>query len=198
MRAAREACNVMAVTKYIEVLQWLRDSMGRQSVKDEEKQAEARRMDHHHRHHNQHSDNSASDSEDALSTTIEEEIAQFRAAAGAVSNLIFSGSGGGERIQGRPSLSQQPEYHHNPAMIVRPRRRDSTDSTPSSIASACPTYRTVDDTLPPYEEEQRRPEDSVVDGFRYIPGNRPRDEQYEPQTTGTRTSVDRNIGEPKD
>jgi len=193
MRAAREACNVMAVTKYIEVLQWLRDSMGRQSVKDEEKQAEARRIDHH----DQHPDNSGSDSEDALSTTMEEEIAQFRAAAGAVSNLIISGGGGGERIRGRSSLSQQPEHHH-PSLIVRPRRRDSTDSTPSSIASACPTYRTVDDTLPPYEEEERHPEDSVADGFRYIPGNRPRDGQYEPPTAITRSSLDRNIGEPKD
>ncbi|KAI1814475.1 hypothetical protein GGS20DRAFT_548384 [Poronia punctata] len=145
-RASREACNVLVATKYMNVLQWLRDSMGRQGVEDEEKQEKTTRV---------RQAPPDSDSEDNLSTTMEEDIAQFRAATGAISNLISTG-------EGRGRLS----HHH---FVSRP-RRCSSDSTPSSIMSSAPTYRTVDETLPPYEEfrpSARSSEEQVVDGFQH-------------------------------
>ncbi|KAI0394017.1 hypothetical protein F5Y17DRAFT_458307 [Xylariaceae sp. FL0594] len=219
VRAARESCNVMAATKYIDVLQWLRDGMGRQSVGDEEKHAEAQRahqshQSRRHRHHRPQQQqrqggdgsNSGSDSEDALSTTMEEELAQFRAAAGVVSNLILSIAPSGTRAGagGAQVRSPMPPRH-----AARP-RRDSTDSVPSSIASAAPTYRTVDEsdneTLPPYEEHEARcpplaPSDHsvIADGFRYSPRAEVRQQQQQQQETNTRTSLeDRHIGDAKE
>jgi hypothetical protein len=156
VRESRDACNALVVTKSLDLIKWLRDGLRRHSVEDEEKQAVPGRL-----HESTDSENEEkhavisrpcelTDSEeegDALSTTMEEEIAQFRAAAGVVSNLISAREARGRRSQ--------------PPSLTRPRR----DSTPSSITSACPTYRSVDDTLPPYDENCS-PE-YVVDGFRF-------------------------------
>ncbi|KAI3329424.1 hypothetical protein HD806DRAFT_285803 [Xylariaceae sp. AK1471] len=177
VRESRDACNALVVTKSLDLIEWLRDGLRRQSVADEEKQS-ATRCSHESTDsedeekyavmRRSHESMDSEEEEDALSTTMEEEIAQFRAAAGAVSNLISAEEGRGRR-------SQHP--------LTRPRR----DSTPSSITSACPTYRSVDDTLPPYDENSS-PE-YVVDGFRYTPGS-----SISAGATTTRASLDENLG----
>ncbi|KAI1435277.1 hypothetical protein GGR50DRAFT_657638 [Xylaria sp. CBS 124048] len=75
-----------------------------------------------------------SEYEEKVSVTMEEDIAGFRAAADVVSNLVHA-----EDVRGR---------RHPPEYLSRRRRA----STPSSVMSACPTYRSVDESLPAYDE----------------------------------------------
>ncbi|KAI8623882.1 hypothetical protein F5Y19DRAFT_456779 [Xylariaceae sp. FL1651] len=162
LREARDACNAhgtMVATKYLGLIQWLKDCVKRQSLEDEEKDAILRRL---------HVPDS--EEEDALSTTMEEEIAQFRAAAGVVSDLVAAEEGRG-RV-----------YEHRP--MARRRRA----STPSSVASACPTYTSVDEALPTYDESHHLPE-YVVDGLRYTPGQSTTDD-----SSTTHSSLDENLG----
>ncbi|KAJ2990228.1 hypothetical protein NUW58_g3054 [Xylaria curta] len=139
LRESREACNALVATKYIDLVQWLRDGLRRGRVEDQEKDAIMRRI------RKSHSDEESSDT---LSISMEEEIAQFRAAAGVVGNLVTAEEG-----RGRSRFS-----------LTRPRRA----STPSSIMSSCPTYRSVDESLPAYDENCS-PE--YIDGFQYTPGS---------------------------
>ncbi|KAI1279160.1 hypothetical protein F5Y07DRAFT_397253 [Xylaria sp. FL0933] len=141
LRESRAACNALVATKYMDLIQWLRDGLRRESIEDEEKDAIMRRIQESH---------SEEESSDTLSISMEEEIAQFRAAAGFVGNLV-SGEG-----RGRDRVSN--------LVLTRPRRA----STPSSMSS-CPTYRSVDESLPAYDEN-RSPE-YVVDDFRYTPSS---------------------------
>ncbi|GAP85979.1 hypothetical protein SAMD00023353_0300870 [Rosellinia necatrix] len=148
LRASRAACNTLVASKYMDLIQWLRDGLRRENVEDQEKDAIMRQI---------RGSDSDDESSDTLSITMEEEIAQFRAAANAVGNLVVAEEGRGrgqnqererERLSGRFSLT-------------RPRR----SSTPSSIMSSCPTYRSVDESLPPYDENCS-PE-YVADGFQH-------------------------------
>ncbi|KAI0191610.1 hypothetical protein F4808DRAFT_383803 [Astrocystis sublimbata] len=123
LRQSRENCNALAATKYVDLIRWLRESLHREGSEDEEKAAIANELHQ-------------SDDDETLSITMEEEIAQFRAAARAVGNLVST-----EQGRGRSRLAEH-------LSLNRPRRA----STPSSIISSCPTYRSVDESLPAYDE----------------------------------------------
>ncbi|KAI1127728.1 hypothetical protein F5Y10DRAFT_242263 [Nemania abortiva] len=142
LRKSRDACNALVATKYMDLMHWLRDGLRRENIEDQEKDAIMRQI---------HESSDSEGSSDTMSITMEEEIAQFRAAANAVGNLITAEEG-----RGRSRLSEH---------LSRTRQRRA--STPSSIMSSCPTYRSVDESLPAYDEN-RSPE-YVVDGFQYTP-----------------------------
>ncbi|KAI0409572.1 hypothetical protein F4802DRAFT_150382 [Xylaria palmicola] len=142
LRESRDACNALVATKYVNLIQWVRGDPQRESVEDQEKNAVMQQV---------HETDSDEGSSDTLSITMEEEIAQFRAAASVVGNLVTAEGG-----RGRARLLE-----HLPP--TRPRRA----STPSSILSSCPTYRSVDESLPAYDDNCS-PE-YVVDGFHYTP-----------------------------
>ncbi|KAI0460183.1 hypothetical protein F5B21DRAFT_522303 [Xylaria acuta] len=170
LRQTRDDCNALVATKYMDLIQWLRDGLRREGVEGEEKYAMMRQL---------HEANIEEESSDTLSTTMEEEIAQFRAAANAVGNLVSAEEG-----RGRSRLSEH-------LSLTRPRRA----STPSSIMSSCPTYRSVDESLPAYDEHCS-PE-YVVDGFQYTPdgstsgSSSPRSSTFGGSTT--RSSLDENV-----
>ncbi len=126
LRKSRDACNTLVSTKYMDLIQWLRDGLRRESIEDQEKDAIMRRINE---------SESDEESSDTLSISMEEEIAQFRAAAGFVGNLVAEEGRGRDRL-----------YNH--LTSTRPRRA----STPSSIMSSCPTYRSVDESLPAYDD----------------------------------------------
>ncbi|KAI1312442.1 hypothetical protein F5Y03DRAFT_237378 [Xylaria venustula] len=147
LRKSRDACNTLVATKYLDLIQWLRDGMGRESIEDEEKNAMMRRL--------HESDSDEGESSDTFSITMEEEIAQFRAAAGFVGSLVAEGGRGRDRLT-------------NHLNLTRPRRA-STPSSLSSSMSSCPTYRSVDESLPAYDEN-RSPE-YAVDGLQYTPSS---------------------------
>ncbi|KAJ8128786.1 hypothetical protein O1611_g4850 [Lasiodiplodia mahajangana] len=142
LRKSRDDCNALVATKYMDLIKWLRDGLAREDLEGQEKDAIMRQM---------HESSSSEGSSDTMSITMEEEIAQFRAAANVVGNLVTTEEG-----RGRSRLSQH-------LAMARSRRA----STPSSIMSSCPTYRSVDESLPAYDEN-RSPE-YVVDGFQYTP-----------------------------
>lgn len=112
--------------------------MRRQEIEDEEKEAIMRRI------------GSNNDEEDNLSTTMEQEIAQFRTAADVVGSLIAA--------EGGQSRGYAQEM------------RQTDIPTPPSPTSAFPDYASVDEELPAYDEGS---DDSrfVADGFRYTPGS---------------------------
>ncbi|KAI1828505.1 hypothetical protein F4861DRAFT_5040 [Xylaria intraflava] len=140
VRASRGSCNTLLATKSMDLIRWLRDTPRCESIEDQEKDAAAGQVCE-----------SDCEQEDKLSITMEEEIARFRAATDFVTNLVTA-----EGERGR----QHPPQYFTPA---RPRRA----STPSSIRSACPTYRSVDESLPAYDENCS-PE-YAVDGFEHTP-----------------------------
>ncbi|KAI0914677.1 hypothetical protein F4823DRAFT_571199 [Ustulina deusta] len=142
LRKSRDACNTLVSTKYMDLIQWLRDGLRRESIEDQEKDAIMRRINE---------SESDEESSDTLSISMEEEIAQFRAAAGFVGNLVAEEGRGRDRL-----------YNH--LTSTRPRRA----STPSSIMSSCPTYRSVDESLPAYDDH-RSPE--YIDGLQYTPSS---------------------------
>lgn len=142
LRESRAACNALVTTKYLDLIQWLRGSSTRETIEDQEKDAIMRRINE---------SDSDEDSSDTLSISMEEELAEFRAAAGFVGNLVAEGGRGRDRLS-----------NHFP--FARPRRA----STPSSMSS-CPTYRSVDESLPAYDEN-RSPE-YILDGCRYKAGS---------------------------
>ncbi|KAF2971740.1 hypothetical protein GQX73_g1896 [Xylaria multiplex] len=169
LRESRAACNALVAAKYMNLIQWIRDGLGTESLEDQEKDAIMRRM---------HKSDSDEESSDTLSISLEEEIAQFRAAAGVVGNLVAAEEGRGrDRLSGHFTLT-------------RPRRA----STPSSI-STCPTYRSVDESLPAYDDNCS-PE-YVADGYQYTPdssvpgGLSPRGSISESSTT--RSSLDEDV-----
>lgn len=164
LRESRAACNALVATKYTDLIQWLRDGFRRENVEEQEKtdmfqydiiQPDITRHDSARRGviRQIYESDSDMESSDTMSITMEEEIARFRAAANAVGNLVVAEEG-----RGRSRLSEQLPW-------VRPRRA----STPSSMLSSCPTYRSVDETLPAYEENCS-PE-YVVDGFQHTPNS---------------------------
>ncbi|KAI1761358.1 hypothetical protein GGR53DRAFT_28387 [Hypoxylon sp. FL1150] len=124
--------------KYSEVVGWLKEGVRRQEIEDEEKEAIMKRI------------GSDSDEEDNLSTTMEQEIAQFRTAANVVGSLVAAEEG------------QSREYAQE--------MRQASPPTPPSPTSAFPDYASVEEELPAYDEGS---DDSrfVADGFRYTPGS---------------------------
>ncbi|KAI1652875.1 hypothetical protein F4813DRAFT_394224 [Daldinia decipiens] len=127
-------------TRYSEIVGWLRESVRRQEIGNEEKEKEAfmRQLDR-----------SGNEEEDNISTTMEQEIAQFRAVASVVGDLVAAEEG------------RSHEYTHQRQQHVIP--------APPSPASAFPDYASIDEELPAYDEGSN---DSrfVADGFRYTPG----------------------------
>ena len=126
-------------------------------VEDEEKAAVVRQPE--------------SDTESDLGNTMEQEIAQFRAAANVVGDMINAAEEG--RTQQRRRRS---EY--------QPLPEDYTPTPPSPGAFA--EYMPEDDIPPAYEERRRAlsitAESSVVsDGFRYTPGS----SNYTPSTAAS-------------
>ncbi|KAI1503044.1 hypothetical protein F5X99DRAFT_376589 [Biscogniauxia marginata] len=144
--------------KYAEFIRWLTESLRRQEMEDEEKEAIMRQL---HR--------SDSEEEDNLSTTMEQEIAQFRAAADVVSDLVSAEEGRSYVYPGEIHQSRIP--------------------TPPSPISSLPDYASVDDILPAYEEDEEDPQ-YVVDGFGYTPGS-----SYTPSDlSGTSPDLDEHLG----
>ncbi|KAI2784538.1 hypothetical protein F4815DRAFT_440843 [Daldinia loculata] len=145
-------------TRYSEIVGWLRESVRRQEIENEEKEAIMRQL---HRSEN--------DDEDNLSTTMEQEIAQFRAVASVVGDLVAAEEG------------RSREYVHERQHII---------PTPPSPASAFPDYASIDEELPAYDEGSN---DSrfVADGFRYTPGY----PHYTPNgSSTTESSLDEHLG----
>ncbi|KAI1168839.1 hypothetical protein F5B18DRAFT_200052 [Nemania serpens] len=170
LRKSRDDCNALVATKYVDLVRWLRDSLGREDIEEQEKDAMSRQINE---------PESDAESSDTLSITMEEEIAQFRAAARAVEHLVAAEEG-----RGRSRLSEH-------LSSTRLRRA----STPSSIMSSCPTYRSVDESLPAYDEN--RSPDYVADGFQYTPGSSTPGESSARSSTSedstTCSSLDENI-----
>ncbi|KAI8958471.1 hypothetical protein F5Y11DRAFT_351481 [Daldinia sp. FL1419] len=148
-------------TRYSEVVGWLRESARRQEAENEEKEKEAIVRQLH---------GSEREEEDALSTTMEQEIAQFRAVASVVGDLVAAEEG------------RSREYAHE--------RQQHQTPPPPSPTSAFPDYASIDEELPAYDEGSN---DSrfVADGFRYTPG-RPYYTSIEPPPT--ESSLDEHLG----
>lgn len=110
---------------------------------------------------------SESEDDDNLSTTMEQEIAQLRAVASVVGDLVAAEEG------------HSREYARETEQRSVP--------TPPSPTSAFPEYAPVDEELPAYDEGSN---DSrfVADGFRYTPGGT----SIESSTTGS--SLDEHLG----
>ncbi|KAI1779837.1 hypothetical protein F4818DRAFT_155040 [Hypoxylon cercidicola] len=144
--------------KYCEVVRWLKERVRRQEIEDGEKDAMMRRI------------GSDSEEEDNLSTTMEQEIAQFRAVASVVDSLVAAEEG------------RSHEY-------AREARRHDIP-TPPSPTSAFPDYASVDEELPAYDEGS---DDSrfVADGFRYTPGSSC---YISSESPATESSLDEHLG----
>ncbi|KAI5926651.1 hypothetical protein F4810DRAFT_652972 [Camillea tinctor] len=144
--------------KYAEFIRWLTESLRRQEMEDEEKEAIMRRL---HRSDGEEDDN--------LSTTMEQEIAQFRVAADVVSDMVTAEEGRSYVYPGEMQQSHIP--------------------TPLSPTMALPAYASVDDVLPAYDQEV---DDSqyVADGFGYTPGS-----SYTPsELSGSSSDLDEHLG----
>ncbi|KAI2640362.1 hypothetical protein GGS26DRAFT_154748 [Hypomontagnella submonticulosa] len=159
-REAWAARRAAISAKYSGIARWLRESIRRRKIEDEEKEAIMRRL---HR--------SESEEEDNLSTTMEQEIAQFRAVASVVGNLVAAEEG-----RSREYTGERPKHN---------------DPVPPSPTSAFPDYSSVDEELPAYDEGIN---DSrfVADGFRYTPGSSYYYSSSDPSTTGS--SLDEHLG----
>ncbi|XXG94501.1 hypothetical protein Hte_000758 [Hypoxylon texense] len=136
---ARVSRRTAIAAKYSEVVRWLKEGLRRQEIEDEEKEAIMRRIG-----------SESEEEEDTLSTTMEQEIAQFRAVASVVGSLVAAEEG------------------HSREYARETRQRDAP--APPSPTSAFPDYASVDEELPAYDEGS---DDSrfVADGFRYTPGS---------------------------
>ncbi|KAI1802688.1 hypothetical protein F4811DRAFT_388858 [Daldinia bambusicola] len=148
-------------TRYAEIVGWLKETIRRQEVEDEEREKDALMRQLHR---------SESEEDDNISTTMEQEIAQFRAVASVVGDLVAAEEG-----RSREYVDER-QYHRTP--------------TPLSPTSAFPEYASIDEELPAYDEGSN---DSrfVADGFRYTPGF----PYYTPTDTSTvQSSLDEHLG----
>ncbi|OTA69677.1 hypothetical protein K449DRAFT_429148 [Hypoxylon sp. EC38] len=145
-------------SRYGEIARWLKESIRREELEDEEKEAIMRQIH-----------GSESEEEDNLSTTMEQEIAQFRAVASVVGDMVEAEEG---RSRG---LVREMQQRNNPV--------------PPSPTSAFPDYASTDEELPAYDEGMNDPR-FVADGFRYTPGS-----SYTPTDTSTTgSSLDEHLG----
>lgn len=108
--------------------------------------------------------------EDDISTTMEQDIAQFRAVASVVGHLVAAEEG-----RSREYPREMQEQRNIP--------------TPPSPTSAFPDYASVDEELPAYDAGS---EDSgfVADGFRPGHGN----SRYTPPESTEGSSLDEHLG----
>ncbi|KAI1881200.1 hypothetical protein JX265_000026 [Neoarthrinium moseri] len=153
-RERRAAKRAAIKAKLASLIQRLKNMANRNSD-DEEKEAIMRRI------HAEDNDDS-----DAVSTTMEQDIEQFRNAADVVSDMVAAEEG-----RARQEMAQY-------AMPV-----------PPSPHSAFPDYLSVDEALPAYDEGS---DDSsyVADGIRYSPGN----SSYTPSISSQESSLDEHLG----
>lgn len=153
----RDAINA----RYSEIVRWVREGSRRQELEEEEKEAIMRQI------HGEEEDN--------LSTTMEQEIAQLRAAASVVGDIV-------EAEEGRARSHEVPRemrQHH------APQHSSPVIQTPTS---AFPDY--FDEELPAYDEGSNDPR-FVSDGFRYTPGS----SAYTPSPSSTTgSSLDEHLG----
>ena len=130
---------------------------------------------------------SSGDESDALSTTMEQELAQFRAVAGAVGDMVAAEESRRRATAVASMGDTRPEplaihpFHFGVYNAYAGARRHNEHSghghghsaPPSPTSSSCPSYTSTDETLPPYDEvsgaEHHHSCPPVADGFRYAP-----------------------------
>ncbi|KAI1107587.1 hypothetical protein F4804DRAFT_329319 [Jackrogersella minutella] len=157
----REAIN----NRYCEIVRWVKDGAKNDELEDEEKEAIMRQL---HR--------PESDDEDNISTTMEQEIAQFRAVASVVGDIIEAEEGRSREMSQHSSPQNSSPQHSSPV--------------PLSPTSAFPDCASIDEELPAYDEGSNDPR-FVADGFRYTPGS----SCYTPtESSTTGSSLDEHLG----
>ncbi|KAI0483318.1 hypothetical protein GGR56DRAFT_623862 [Xylariaceae sp. FL0804] len=152
--------------KYSAFVKWMKTTLGRQSMDDEEKEALMNRL---------HREESAE--EDGLSTTMEQEIAQLRTAADVVGDMVAAEEG--RIMEHRQPAPEMQEHHAAPL--------------PRSPVSAFPDYASgIDEVLPAYEYQEGESDSTyVADGFRYSPGS----SAYTPSDSSvTGSALDEHLG----
>lgn len=112
---------------------------------------------------------------------MEQELAQFRAVAGVVGDMVAAEE---SRRRAAAMRDTRPEpltihpFHFGMYDTYAAARRHSNHSSghttpPSPTSSSCPSYTSTDETLPPYDEvsgvEHHHHHHPVADGFRYAP-----------------------------
>lgn len=167
-RAARRAALKSKILDWARIIQdaW----RGGRSIDEEEKEAVLRSM-----HLDRDADTDGE--EDNLSTTMEQEIAQFRAVAGVVGDIVAAEEGRSRREMVQTECGRCA--HHRAAPLPSP-------------TSAFPDYASVDEALPAYDEG---PADAtfVADGMRYSPGSSMG--SYTPdQSSTTGSDLDEHLG----
>lgn len=105
---------------------------------------------------------------DAMSTTMEQDIEQFRNAANVVSDMVAA-------EEGRSSQSEMVQY--------------STIPVPPSPHTAFADYMALDEALPAYDEADSSDATYVADGMRF-PGS----STYTPSVSSAHSSLDENLG----
>jgi hypothetical protein len=142
--------------RFTDMMHRLTDVFTGRNAEDEEKEGILRRM------HEEDSDS------DDVSTTMEQEIEQFRTAAAVVGDMVAAEEG-----RARQQLRQ---YSSMPA--------------PPSPTSAFPDYMPVDEALPAYDEAASDSSSYVTDGIRYTPGS----STYSPSNSSVNGSLDEILG----
>ncbi|RYO74914.1 hypothetical protein DL764_010658 [Monosporascus ibericus] len=106
-----------------------------------------------------------------LSTTLEQELAQFRAVAGVVGDLVTAEEGRRSRAAASAARSRLPALASTYRYDIYTRARAAAEPpSPISVSSCPPEYASSDETLPPYNEGPSDPH-FVADGFNYAPGS---------------------------
>lgn len=142
--------------KFTEMMRKLTDVFTGRNVEDEEKEAILRRI------HEEDSDS------DDISTTMEQEIEQFRTAAAVVGDMVAAEEG--------RTRQQMRQYSSVPV--------------PPSPTGAFPDYMPVDEALPAYDEAASDSSSYVADGIRYTPGTT----TYSPSISSGDGSLDEVLG----
>ncbi|RYO85746.1 hypothetical protein DL766_008996 [Monosporascus sp. MC13-8B] len=188
--ALRAALRRLAQRLHERMLRWRRQRWGR-SLGDEEKDAAVPRQLPRPYHQPQietltpgdmpeqrqapssdSGDESDGSDESDLSTTMEQELAQFRAVAGVVGNLVAAEEGRRSRTAAAAARSRLPALANTYRYDIYTRSRAAAEPpSPISVSSCPPEYASSDETLPPYDEGPSDPH-FVADGF-YAPGTAP-------------------------
>ncbi|KAK7753275.1 hypothetical protein SLS62_004794 [Diatrype stigma] len=124
-------------------------------------------------------DDDAEDSDvdsDALSTTMEQELAQFRAVAGVVGDMIAAEEGRRLRAAVAVAVDTHHQHGHYGGGVYGHAHAHASPSPTSTL----PEYAAMDEPLPPYDEGSNDPL-FVADGFQYTPGS----SAYTPDSSGS-------------
>ncbi|RYP27932.1 hypothetical protein DL767_007459 [Monosporascus sp. MG133] len=128
-----------------------------------------------------------------LSTTMEQELAQFRAVVGVVGDLVAAEGGRRSRAGASAARSRLPALASTYRYDIYARARAGAGAeppSPVSVSSCPPEYASSDETLPPYDEGPSDPH-FVADGFNYAPGSA----AYMPGCSwGAPSSLDEHLG----